>query len=126
MLPSYTVWSAVGGTSRTASSRAVAGTTEGALCPDVRSDMAVKKKPVYEDSFRPLTWIVRNAPKFVRRDSGGRDPRTVALAALYKAGLPGSPATVDAYLLGAKRARDTVDRYLEPVWESLRRMVGEE
>ncbi len=85
--------------------------------------MSKKPSVVYEDSFRPLAWIVRNAPKFVRRDSGGKDPRAAAASALKEAGVTNA---VDAYLLGAKRSRDTIDRYLEPVWESLKTMVGKE
>jgi len=83
---------------------------------------SAKKKPAsYEDSFRPLSWIVRNAPKFVRRDSGGQDARLAAASAITEAGVVD---LVDAYLLGAKRTRQTIDRYLEPVWASLRTIVG--
>lgn len=82
------------------------------------------KKTLVKPPFRSLSWIVRNASKFVRRDPGGRDRRKAAARALDEGGIAPTMAAVDAYLLGAKRTRDTIDRYLEPVWESLKKMVG--
>lgn len=81
------------------------------------------KTPV-KTPFRSLSWIVRNASKFVRRDPGGKDRREAAARALDEGGLAPTQAAIDAYLLGAKRTRDTIDQYLEPVWESLKTIVG--
>lgn len=84
--------------------------------------MAAKKgkKPV-ETPLRSLSWIVRHAPKFVRRDPGGQEARLAAASAITEAGVVD---LIDAYLLGAKKSRDTIDRYLEPVWASLKAIVG--
>ena len=73
---------------------------------------------------RSLSWIVLHAPSFVRRDPGGRRARNVARHHLSKAGIDPTVAAVEAYLLGAKGARDTIDRYLEPVWQRLREIIG--
>lgn len=73
---------------------------------------------------RSLRWIVRHAPSFVRRDSGGQKARLNARFYLEQAGINPGVVAVDAYLLGAKKARDTIDEYLEPVWKRLKEIVG--
>jgi hypothetical protein len=81
---------------------------------------AKKKNPAHYT----LRWIAVHAPSFVRRDSGGKGERVAAEAALKAAGLSHSALCVDAYLLGAEKARDTINEYLKPVWAALKRIVG--
>ncbi len=80
---------------------------------------AKKKNPAHYT----LRWIAMHAPSFVRRDPGGTKV-SARREALSSAHIPVTPDTEAAYALGAKKARDTINEYLKPVWSELKRVVG--
>lgn len=73
---------------------------------------------------KTLREVLRDLPKFVRTDLGGRNRQKAIVDRLTAAGLPVTPDTIKVYEMASEATRDTIASYIAPQVKHARGLIG--